>query len=296
MFYFKLTPNAGSKLRQVAFDRAVMRHLGSSLYYERERKYRESLGLTDDDYSFSEEDLVRFFRGESREMERYIVDAQRDSITHSPDNSLLEFVEWSGRGTDRPLSYGAIEGSFFKELLYKKTLDDPLDISIDIRQREKTQLVKMMSMFSEVFFIDRWDPETGGRQLESRIAKGEIIQPEHLRAWRIAREEVLANVVRCMREVIEHHYAFTGQRLNKERLLHNDLPDALWEQLRNFLENLAELTCWTNKELSNIVFGPKQNLNFWSKVFDTGRTPNGQQILATGIDIPRMIQPSRIKV
>ena len=30
--------NAGGKLRQVAFDAAVMRHLGSSLYVERVRK------------------------------------------------------------------------------------------------------------------------------------------------------------------------------------------------------------------------------------------------------------------
>ena len=285
--------NAGSKLRQVAFDRAVMRHLGSSLYYERERRYRGSLQIDPDDYSFSENDLVRFFRGERREMEKYIVDAQRDSITHSPDNSILEFVEWSGRGTDRPLSYGSVEGSFFKDLLYKKALTDPLDQTIEIRQREKEQLVRIMSMFAEVFFIDKWDPEVGGRQIESNVAKGKSVQPEHLRAWRIAREEVLANVVHCLREVIEHHYAFTGQRLSKERILHEEIPDKLWEQLRNFLENLAGFPCWIDTNLSNTVFGPKQNLDYWGKVFDKGIAPNGQRILAEGIDIPRMIQSLR---
>ena len=95
--------NAGSKLRQVAFDPAVMRHLGSTLYHERERQYRNDRGLSEGDYSFSEQDLVHFFRGSRREMERYIIDAQRDSITHSADNKLLEFVEWSGKGTERPL-------------------------------------------------------------------------------------------------------------------------------------------------------------------------------------------------
>ena len=66
--------NAGGKLRQVAFDAAVMRHLGSTLYVERVNQYRALRGLEDGDYSFSEHDLVRFFRGESREMERYIID------------------------------------------------------------------------------------------------------------------------------------------------------------------------------------------------------------------------------
>ena len=61
-------------------------------------------GLAENDYCFSEQDLVTFFRGERREMERYIIDAQRDSITHDQENALLEFVEWAGKGADRPLS------------------------------------------------------------------------------------------------------------------------------------------------------------------------------------------------
>ena len=69
--------NAGGKLRQVAFDPAVMRHLGSTLYLERVNQYRKMRGLAENDYSFSEQDLVKFFRGERREMERYIIDAQR---------------------------------------------------------------------------------------------------------------------------------------------------------------------------------------------------------------------------
>ncbi len=83
--------NAGGTLRQVAFDAAVMRHLGSSLYVERVKKYQSMRGLPEDDYNFSEKDLVRFFRGERREMERYVIDAQRDAITHAQENRLLEF-------------------------------------------------------------------------------------------------------------------------------------------------------------------------------------------------------------
>ena len=123
--------NAGGKLRQVAFDAAVMRHLGSTLYAERVNQYRSLRGLKDDDYSFSEQDLVRFFRGERREMERYIIDAQRDAVNHDPTNTLLEFVEWAGKGADRPLSYTAIESSFFREFLHKRALDTPIDMGLE---------------------------------------------------------------------------------------------------------------------------------------------------------------------
>jgi hypothetical protein len=106
--------NAGSNLRQVAFDKAVMRHLGSSLYRDRAEQYQKARELSEDDYSFSEDNLVQHFRGERRQMERYIIDAQRDAIARNGDNRLLEFVEWSGKSTDRPMAYSTVESAFFQ--------------------------------------------------------------------------------------------------------------------------------------------------------------------------------------
>src|SRR5262249_27172784 len=146
--------NAAGKLRQVAFDTAVMRHLGSTLYIDRMNEYRKHRGLPADDYSFSEADLVSFFRGERKEMARYIVDSQRDAITHDTSNKLLEFVEWAGKGADRPLAYNSIERSFFKEFLYKQVLDSPIDEGIEQgrnpRMLERQQLIKLMSIFADV--------------------------------------------------------------------------------------------------------------------------------------------------
>ena len=111
--------NAGSILRQVAFDKAVMRHLGNSLYKDRLGQYQKVQGLEEGDFSFSELDLVQHFRGERRQMERYIIDAQRDVIARNGDNELFEFVEWSGKGAERPMAYSTVDSSFF-QLLYQK--------------------------------------------------------------------------------------------------------------------------------------------------------------------------------
>lgn len=289
--------NAGGKLRQVAFDIAVMRHLGSSLYVDRVRRYQSMRGLDENDYSFSEQDLVRFFRGERREMERYIIDSQRDAITHDQSNGLLEFVEWAGKAADRPLSYNTLERSFFREFLYKKALETPIDAGMEEgtnpRQLEREQMVRLMSLFAEVFFISHWDPELGGRQMESRFQKGDPIPEGHVRAWRIAREEVIASVMRWVRLVIANYYAYTGKVIHEERLLHIRLPDELWNRLRNFLEGLANLPCWIDRNLSTTVFGPKQNLDYWEKVFETGVAPSGIRILAAPLDLNEMIRPRR---
>lgn len=287
--------NAGGKLRQVAFDTAVMRHLGSSLYVDRVKRYQSMRGLPESDYSFSEQDLVRFFRGERREMERYIIDAQRDAITHDQENAILEFVEWAGKTADRPLSYNTLERSFFREFLYKKALDTPIDAGmeegVNPRQLEHEQMVRLMTLFAEIFFVGSWDPEKGGRRLESQIQAGETIPEGHLRAWRIAREEVLSGVVRWMRLVIANYYAYTGKVIHEDRQLHSRIPDELWNRLKNFLESLSRLPCWIDRNLSTTVFGPKQNLDYWEKVFQTGKAPTGIQILAAPLDLNEMIRP-----
>jgi len=286
--------NAGSKLRQVAFDQAVMRHLGSSLYLERVRQYRSMRGLTESDWSFSEQDLVKFFRGEQRALERYIIDAQRDSITQDPDNKLLEFVEWAGKGADRPMAYSALDGTFFREFVYKKALETPigegLDEGTNPRWLEREQLVRMMSLFAEVFFVSHWDPDLGGRKLESNLQAGDNIAEGHLRAWRITREEVLGNVTRWMRLVIANYFAYTGKVFREERPMHVRLPDELWTRMRNFLESLAALPCWIDRNLGQSVFGPKQNLDYWDTVFRTGRSPSGVQVLAKGLDLQEMVK------
>lgn len=286
--------NAGGRLAQVAFDPAVMRHLGSTLFMERLRQYQHMKGLRENDYSFSERDLVTFFRGEHREMLRYIIDAVRDSITHNKENRLMEFVEWAGKSAARPLAYANVEKTFFAEFLHMNALDSSIDEGMERgdspRILEREQLVRLMSLIADVFFVGHWDPEKGGRKLENQLQKGEPIPERHLRAWRIAREEILANVLKWVRLVIENYYAFAGHQVDRERLFQRAFPEALWRRIEAFLRHLAVLPCWVDRNLSSTVFGAKQNRDFWKKVFETGKTPSGVRVLAQPLELMRMIQ------
>ena len=287
--------NAGDKLRQVAFDTAVLRHLGSTLYAERVQQYQQSKGLQDDDYSFSEKDLVAFFRGERREVQKYIVDWVRDSVNYHPDNRLKEYVEWAGRKGDRPLAYSTVEKTFFAEFLYKYALDKPIALGMDRgdnpRILEQEQLVRMMNLYADIFCVAKWDPDLGGRRLEARVRAGkEVIGEAHLRAWRATREEVLSTILKHVRLVIEHYYAFTGQMIAKDRLMQDRLPEAVWDRISSFLERLAGLPAWVDKHLSNTVFGAKQNRDFWMTVFSTGKSPDGLQVFTKPIDVIEMMQ------
>lgn len=286
--------NAADKLRQVAFDTAVLRHLGSTLYAERVKQYKEFKGLRDDDYSFSEKDLVTFFRGEHREVQKYIVDWVRDSVNYHPDNRLKEYVEWAGKKGDRPLAYSALERTFFAEFLYKSALNTPIAFAMDRgdnpRIIERDQLVRLMSMFADILFVNQWDVDVGGRQLEGRLQKGETIAEEHLRAWRVTREEILATVMKYVRLVIENYFVVTGNPIEKDRLMQYRFPDDLWDRIETFLRRLSELPAWIDKNLSTTVFGAKQNREFWAEVFNTGKTPGGVQVFAKPINVIEMMQ------
>jgi hypothetical protein len=285
--------NAGDKLRQVAFDAAVLRHLGSTLYAERVHQYQEMKGLDKTDYSFSEKELAGFFKGEHREMLRYIVDAVRDSVTHNKDNRLMEFVEWSGKSAERPLAYSAIERTFFSQFLYIKALNTPIDLRMDQgenpRQLEREQLVRLMCMFADVFLVKQWDPEKGGSKLENRLQKGDAIPEGHLRAWRVSREEILNNLLSWVRLSIENYYAWTGKMLDKESMFHQRIPEECWQRVECVLKNIAALPCWVDKNLSKTVFGSKQPLEFWATIFKTGKAPTGVQVLAQPLELQKLI-------
>ena len=165
-------------------------------------------------------------------MERFIIDAQRDAITRSSDNRLLEFVEWSGKGTDRPMAYSTLDSSFF-QLLCQKALNRPIDQGVE-RDIERQQMVRLMNLFAEIFFNSKWDHDIGGRRLENRIQKGESIPDKHLRAWRVSREEVAINIMRWVRLVINNHNAVTGKQVELDRLFLEEFPESLWGNMRDF--------------------------------------------------------------
>jgi hypothetical protein len=85
--------NAGTTLKQVAFDKSVQRHLGGSLYQDRVQRFQKDTGRAEDDMRFSERDLVNHFKGQSREIKRFILDALRDSVTSDPLNKLMQFID-----------------------------------------------------------------------------------------------------------------------------------------------------------------------------------------------------------
>lgn len=286
--------NAGTTLKQVAFDKSVQRHLGSTLYQDRIERFRQETSRKEDDLGFSERDLVSYFKGQSREMKRYILDAVRDGVTSSPDNKLRDFIDYGGRGKERPLSYSSVDKTFYSFFVYQEVLDTSIDYGMENgenpRELETSQLIRLMNVIAEEIFIGRFDSDIGTDRIESQLQNGKNFPHAHLCAFRMSKEEVLFSWLRFIRQIVVGYFITTGKPIKEERLFQYQFPDQLWDNIRRFVRNLADMPLWVNKDLSATVFGGKQNNSFWQTVFETGKSPQGVPVMAKPINLVEMIK------
>jgi hypothetical protein len=287
--------NAGTTLRQVAFDKSVQRRLGSSILVDRIDRYRDERGLASDYEEFSEKALVEHFKGEQKAMTRYVLDNVRDTITHSLDNKLRDFVEYAGKSAEKPFSYSAIEKTFYSQFIYGKMLETPWNYRAEIgenpRELEKAQIIRLMSLIAEKVYLGKYDDELGTRRLENKVQNGEDVPEPHLRAFRMAKEEILHCWIGYIGRIIDYHLVAMGRAINQERLFQYPFPEQLWINIGSFIDNLARRPLWIDRQASSTIFGGKQRYSFWESIFETGTSSAGQKVMPSGLNIMEMIKP-----
>lgn len=288
--------NAGTTLKQVAFDKSIQRHLGNTLYQDRVERYQKQTNRQPDDFSFSEKVLINFYKGESREMKRYIIDSVKDGITYGEDNRLREFIDMGGRAKEKPLSYSTVEKTFYSFFINPDALETNIDYKLEEgqnpRQLEKSQIIKLMNIIAKVILIDKFDFDIGTYRIESKIQQGDNIDWNHVVGYRMMKEEIMYAWLKYILEVITIYYAQNGvSTYGRHDFFQKELPTQLWINIENFIINLYNLPLWRSREFSSTLFGGKQVSSFWKTIFETGKSPQGEEVLACPINVNKMIQP-----
>lgn len=292
-----LTANthAGTTLRQVAFDKATQRHLGASILRDRIDRFRADRSLPDDYTSFTEQQLVDHFKGEQAQMRRYVLDAQRNDITYHPQNRLRDFIEMGGKGTERPLSYSAIEKTVYSQTIFSRMLETPDDHKVEAgenpRDLEREHIIRFLNIIADRIYIGGWEPEIGSGKLESKVQSDQDVPENHLRAHRMGKEEILQAWIGLCLSVCQTVVISSGLLWDAEKPFQRLLPEAVWSSLDNFVINFSRLPLWKNRTLSATVFGGKQNMQFWKDAFASG-TANQIRILpGGGVNLVELMKP-----
>lgn len=287
--------NAGTTLRQVAFDKSVQRRLGSAMLLDRIARYRNDKNLLEDDESFSEKALVDHFKGDQRAVTRYVLDGIRNAITYSPDNKLRDYIDNAGKGHEKPFSYSTIEKTFYSKFIGTGMLETPWNYRSDIGENPRTievsQIVRLMSLIAEKVYVGKYDEEIGTAKLESKVQKGDDVAEKHLAAFRMAKEEILYCWISYIGKIIENHFLMMGRVVDNEKLFQYPFPEQLWTNIGCFIDNLARLPMWVNRDASLTIFGGKQTYGFWQTIFESGSSPTGHKAMPAGLNIMEMIKP-----
>ena len=289
--------NAGSKLKQIAFDKSIVRQLHDTLYTERLKKYQSDHNLLPDDYSFSEQQVVDYFKGERGNIRQYIINSQKNAITRNPENKLLSYINFEGKSTSLPLSYSTFEKTLLATFVNSKTiLQTPINYKIDEglnpRMLEKEQLIRLCNILAEIVLIDKYDTDIGTYHIENTIASGsgDNIPDDHLIAYRFFKEEIMYNWIQYLKLLINNYYAFSGAMYDSENLFQQNIPEQLWENIELFIESFIALPLWKDRSMSSTIFGGKNNYDFWKTVFATANTPDGTPVLTAPINVAEMIK------
>jgi len=290
--------NAGSTLRQIAFDKSIMRQLNNVLYKERIRKYQEDFNLAEDDLSFSEQELVEYFKGENVNVKKYITDSIKFAVTNNADNKLKDYIDFEGRAKDLPLSYSAYDKTFLSRFIdYKLILSTPInyrsDEGINPRELEIDQIVKISNIIADEIYVTKFNPEVGVYRIEQKVIdkKDKEITDNHLLAYRMSKEEVIYNWLIYLRKAIETYFSNTGTLFEPNQIFQIPFDEQLWKNIKNFMQNLKALPLWKDRSMAATIFAGKNNYEYWKKVFETGKSPDGAQVLSKPLNFIEMIKP-----
>jgi len=158
------------------------------------------------------------------------------------------------------------------------------------RDLERRQILRLMNLVADEIYVGKFDSEIGTDKVESRLQKGQDFPLDHLRAFRMSKEEIVYNWLGYVGQIARQYFIMLGKTDPQERLFQYPFPDQVWDNIGKFLRNLKDLPLWVNRDLSETVFGGKQNNSFWKTVFETGRTPQGMQVLVQPLNMIEMIR------
>ena len=291
--------NAGSSLRQIAFDKSIMRQLNNTLYAERIKKYQDDHHMPEDDFNFSEQQLIDYFKGENVNVKKYIIDSIKHSITYSKDNKLKDYIDFEGKAKEVPISYSAFSKAILDQLIdSKQFLDTPInyksDEGLNPRELQINQIVDLLNVVANEIYIGKFKPEIGVYHIEQKIIKQKDadITDEHLSAFRISKEEVIFNWFIYLKKVIESYFYNTGRVYESNKLFMEKFDDQLWVNIRNFVKNLILLPLWKDRSMASTIFAGKNNYDYWKEIFETGKSPDGADVLAKPLNFMGMIRNS----
>lgn len=257
-------------------------------YLQKVKEYQKDHSIGEDDFDFSELDMVTYFDDSRVETKRCIINNVKFNVIYN--TKLAEYIDFDSK-KELPIDYKVFTKNFFEIMMNTNCFVTTLlsytdDKGMNPRKLEIEQLVKLCNIIAEEIYINKYNVIVGNRRIEQLVIKKNDVNitDEHLIACRLSREELIINWLPYIKEIIQN---YTGNEYN---IFQYEFKQDLWEEIRMFIRNFAKLPLWKNREITKDVFEGKSDNNYWKIIFRTGKTKNNVQVLDKPINIEEILK------
>ncbi len=219
---------AHDKLRQMPFFTSVLINKWADLYKEEWQEYMGTRGEK------SEAGFVTFLmeKGKSKaEALNMIRSNIYSSILDDKYNLISEYIAERNRTRKNPLTVYSLKQTIFKHFITFRPLDIDFEESDELREFERANVVKLMSILTQKTLENKWNPDANDNW--HHVAE-RIYAAGALKAWTGMLRDVIAQVLGLYDEQERRKISLREVREDK------------WDIIRGRVERLFEHKIWTD--------------------------------------------------
>ena len=219
---------AHDKLRQMPFFTSVLINKWADLFKEEWQEYIEGKGIK------SEDGFVSFLveRGRTRaEALNMIRSNIYDSILDDSHNLMSDYIAERNRTRKNPLTVYGLTITLFKKFITSPPLDIDIELSDELRELERTNVIDLMNIITEETLDGKWNPTT--RDNWHRCAE-RIYAAGSLKAWTSMLRDVIAQALLLF------------DSADRRKIFLREIEDDKWQIIRGRIKRMFEHKIWTD--------------------------------------------------
>ena len=270
---------AHTKLAQLHFPMAIQDKVGYDIFLKALEDYLNSLsdrsGTQESSYFRS---LSKEERSEMRAHYQGYLKFRVVSAVGAENGQFFEYVEMvSSRSKSKPLAYETVRKALFNNFLCLYETEVPIDVALDMRDRERDNFVVLLRLFTEKVLAGQFDLSKGIYKIEERLASDPSIRDPHLRAYRLCRQAPLVVIMRELRDAMTQLLSLRGRyqdaRWDKGQVLWGNIEEIDWKAVTKMLEVILSHKVWIerNEAYTRVLQDTRQKS--WEEILVKGTLP-----------------------
>lgn len=288
---------AHTKLAQIHFPMAIQDKVGHDLYLP---AFQEFLNRSPDRSRTEERSFFSELAPEERsEMRAHFQGYLKFRVVAAvgeQKGAFFDYVETvTSRSKSKPLAYETVRKALFNQLLLLHETNTKLDLALRMRDAERDNLVRLLSLFTDKVLAGKFDLSKGIFKLEERLSSDPSIRNEHLRAYRICRQAPLVVVMGELREAIRQLLSIRlrypdGRWSNEDRWLWAEMKEEDWAAVGKMIDFILGHKVWIERNPVHVETLESNKKSSWEEILLTGRLPGASTAVYEPLTSGRLLQ------